>query len=47
LILDARRDPLPLEAGRGQFLGIFPEPRLDEQCVTLPADSLLVMSPTA
>ncbi len=43
LILDARRDPLPLEFGPGQFLGIFPEPRLDEQCVTLPTNSLLVM----
>jgi len=43
LILDARRTPLPLEAGRGQFLGIFPEPLIDEQCIALPSDSLLVM----
>ncbi|HTP09899.1 MAG TPA: SpoIIE family protein phosphatase [Anaerolineae bacterium] len=43
LILDARRDALPLKPGRGQFLGIFPEPLIDEQCVTLPANSLLVM----
>jgi sigma-B regulation protein RsbU (phosphoserine phosphatase) len=43
LILNARRDPLPVKCGPGQFLGIFPEPRLDEQCIALPADSLLVM----
>jgi serine phosphatase RsbU (regulator of sigma subunit) len=43
LILDARRDPLPLQLGRGQFLGIFPEPLIDEQHLELPADSLLVM----
>jgi phosphoserine phosphatase RsbU/P len=43
LILDAARDPLPLHLGPGQFLGIFPEPRLDEQSIDLPADSLLVM----
>ena len=43
MILDARRDPLPLKPGHGQFLGIFPEPLIDEQCIDLPADSLLVM----
>ncbi len=43
LILNARRDPVPLAPGLGQFLGVVPEPRLDEQGVTLPADSLLVM----
>jgi phosphoserine phosphatase RsbU/P len=43
LILDARRDPLPLKLGHGQFLGIFPEPLIDEQCITLPANSLVVM----
>ena len=43
LILNARRDPLPVKLGRGQFLGIFLEPLIDEQCITLPADSLLVM----
>jgi sigma-B regulation protein RsbU (phosphoserine phosphatase) len=43
LILNAQRDPLPLKSGLGQCLGIFPEPRLDEQCIALPADSLLVM----
>jgi sigma-B regulation protein RsbU (phosphoserine phosphatase) len=43
LILNARREPLPLAFGPGQFLGIFPEPLLDEQCVTLPDNSLLVM----
>ena len=43
LILNAGRDPLPLKFGPGQFLGIFPEPHLDEQCIALPAESLLVM----
>jgi sigma-B regulation protein RsbU (phosphoserine phosphatase) len=43
LILDARRDPLPLTPGRGQFLGIFAEPLIDEQCIALPADCLVVM----
>lgn len=43
LILDARRDPLPLKAGAGQLLGLFPQPLIDEQCLTLPADSLLVL----
>jgi serine phosphatase RsbU (regulator of sigma subunit) len=43
LILDARRDPLPLQAGSGQLLGLFPQPLIDEQCLTLPADSLLVL----
>jgi sigma-B regulation protein RsbU (phosphoserine phosphatase) len=43
LILNAQRDALPLKFGTGQFLGIFPEPRLDEQCIVLPGNSLLVM----
>jgi serine phosphatase RsbU (regulator of sigma subunit) len=43
LILNARREPVPVKFGPGQFLGIFPEPHLDEQCITLPAGSLLVM----
>jgi sigma-B regulation protein RsbU (phosphoserine phosphatase) len=43
LILNAQREPLPLKFGPGQLLGIFPELRLDEQCIDLPADSLLVM----
>ena len=43
LILNARREPVPLTFGPGQFLGIFPEPYLDEQRITLPAGSLLVM----
>jgi sigma-B regulation protein RsbU (phosphoserine phosphatase) len=43
LILTARRDPLPLTLRPGQFLGVFPEPLIDEQCITLPAGSLLVM----
>jgi sigma-B regulation protein RsbU (phosphoserine phosphatase) len=32
-----------LKFGPGQFLGLFSEPHLDEQCIALPADSLLVM----
>ncbi len=43
LILDARREALPLKLGRGQLLGIFPEPLIDEQCVKLPADCLVLM----
>jgi sigma-B regulation protein RsbU (phosphoserine phosphatase) len=43
LILDARRNPLPLKAGHGQFLGIFPEPLIDEQHLALPDRSLLVL----
>jgi sigma-B regulation protein RsbU (phosphoserine phosphatase) len=43
LILDAQRAVLPLPLGRGQFLGIFPEPLIDEQRLELSADSLLVM----
>ena len=43
LILDIQREPLPLDFGPGQFLGVFPEPHIDEQCVTLPANSLLIM----
>lgn len=43
LILNARRDPLPLKFGTGQILGIFPAPLIDEQCLNLPPNSLLVM----
>jgi sigma-B regulation protein RsbU (phosphoserine phosphatase) len=43
LILNARREPVPLTLGLGQLLGVFPEPPIDEQCTTLPANSLLVM----
>jgi sigma-B regulation protein RsbU (phosphoserine phosphatase) len=43
LILDARRDPLPLKAGTGQLLGLFPQPLIDEQQIALPADSLVVL----
>jgi sigma-B regulation protein RsbU (phosphoserine phosphatase) len=43
LIMTARRDPLLLKLKPGQCLGIFAEPCLDEQHVSLPADSLLVM----
>ena len=35
--------PLDLVAGKGQLLGLFPNPLIDEQCITLPADSLVVM----
>jgi serine phosphatase RsbU (regulator of sigma subunit) len=43
LILDAQRNPLPLTPRPGQFLGVFPEPLIDEQCITLPVNSLVVM----
>ena len=43
LLLDAQRNPLPLTLRPGQFLGVFPEPLIDEQCLTLPAGSLVVM----
>jgi phosphoserine phosphatase RsbU/P len=43
LILNARRDLLALQQSPGQFLGIFSEPLIDEQCLALPADSLIVM----
>jgi sigma-B regulation protein RsbU (phosphoserine phosphatase) len=43
LILDAERALLPLNPGPGQLLGIFPEPRIDEQRINLPTDCLLVM----
>jgi serine phosphatase RsbU (regulator of sigma subunit) len=43
LILNARREPVPLKFGLGQILGILPEPSVDEQSITLPAGSLLVM----
>ena len=43
LILNARREALDLVAGKGQLLGLFPNPLIDEQSLTLPADSLVVM----
>lgn len=43
LILDARRMPINLTPGKGQLLGLFPNPLIDEQCITLPANSLVVM----
>lgn len=43
LIIDARREPVPLTPGVGQFLGIFPEPYIDEQCTTLPPHGLVLM----
>jgi serine phosphatase RsbU (regulator of sigma subunit) len=43
LILDSQRAPLPLQAGRGQFLGVFPMPLIDEQQLVLPNHSLLVL----
>lgn len=43
LILNARREPIALVRGAGQLLGLFPNPPIDEQCLTLPADSLVVM----
>ena len=43
LILNARREALDLVAGKGQLLGLFPNPLIDEQRLTLPADSLVVM----
>jgi phosphoserine phosphatase RsbU/P len=43
LILNARREPIELVAGTGQMLGLFPDPPIDEQCLTLPANSLVVM----
>jgi phosphoserine phosphatase RsbU/P len=43
LILNAQREALNLVAGQGQLLGLFPNPLIDEQCLTLPADSLIVM----
>jgi sigma-B regulation protein RsbU (phosphoserine phosphatase) len=43
LILNARREAIKLVAGKGQLLGLFQNPLIDEQCITLPADSLVVM----
>jgi phosphoserine phosphatase RsbU/P len=43
LILDARREVVNLTAGVGQLLGLFPNPRIDEQHLTLPAESLVLM----
>jgi len=43
LILNARREAINLVAGKGQLLGLFPNPLIDEQCLTLPADGLVVM----
>ena len=43
LILNARREPVQLTLGPGQLLGLFSDPPIDEQCITLPANSLLVL----
>jgi len=43
VLLDARREAIPLGRGEGQPLGVFPEPELDEQSVALPSGSLLLL----
>jgi len=43
LILNARREVVSLVAGKGQLLGLFPDPRIDEQRLTLPADCLVML----
>ena len=43
LILNARREIISLTAGKGQLLGLFPNPLIDEQHLTLPADCLVMM----
>ncbi len=43
LILNAQREVVSLVAGKGQLLGLFPDPLIDEQHLALPADSLVMM----
>jgi len=43
LLLDARREAVELKPGRGQILGLFSEPVLDEQSVILAPGNLLLM----
>src|SRR5512136_450513 len=43
LLLDARREAVEQKTGRGQILGLFPEPVLDEQSVILAPGNLLLM----
>ena len=43
LVLDAQHEALHLEKHPGQPLGLFPDPLLDEQKLTLPSGSLLFL----
>ncbi len=43
IVLDAAGQPLEIERGDGQVLGLLPEPNLDEARITLPAGSTLLM----
>ena len=43
LVLDARREAVELKHSRGQILGLFSEPVLDEQSVILSPGHLLLM----
>ena len=43
LVMDAQREAIHLEKHLGQPLGLFPDPLLDEQSLTLPSGSLLFL----
>lgn len=43
MLLDKRREAIPLSRGPGQMLGLFPNLVLDEQSVTLPPGGLLLL----
>ena len=43
VVMDAQRQPVRLASQLGQALGLFPDPALDEQCLTLQPGSLLFL----